>query len=185
MGKYNADKVRKIEKALFSSKKITLTPAEQELKTKIETVFTRWLSDPSKTDNEMKLWIQNQLQLDKQEAYRLMYFTKMLMGNVQVPAKQWHRYQVIQMLLEAYNKARDKNDLGNMIAAADKIGKYTKLDKDEDEDLGFDKIFVPEFEMTTDASAAGFKPISEETKAKLRKKYLGDMDDLEEAEVIS
>jgi hypothetical protein len=66
-----------------------------------------------------------------------------------------------------------------MIMAADKIGKYTMLDKDDSERMPWNEIVPPEFEASSDINVLNpklFSPDIEERRKKLRAKYSGAED---------
>jgi len=70
-----------------------------------------------------------------------------------------------------------------MIYAADKLGKYSRLDQDEGEKIPWHEIQPQSFEPTGDVSVLGITPIDNlrEKQLRLREKYMGR---IEEAKVV-
>ncbi len=67
-----------------------------------------------------------------------------------------------------------------MIMAADKFGKYTQLDKDEQERMPWNEIVPSYFEASADINLLNpklFDPNIEEKRRKLRSKLSGEIDD--------
>lgn len=94
------------------------------------------------------------------QAYRDLGMVLRLVGNIKLASKEWYRHTVVQMCKEAYAIAREKGDAGAMASAADKIGKYTRADK-EDETLDRESlIHIPTFEPSDDVTLLeGITPI--------------------------
>lgn len=175
MAKYSEDKIARIEMAMFNPDKAKkLTPKETELKLQLEKIYAFWLDHPDLTDSMVRDMIINEFAVDLNKANRLMWYTKHLLGNVKLAKQSFHRHQVTQMLLTAYQLAQATQNITAMIQAADKLGKYHKLDKADEEEVNFDDVAVPDWEPTSDVSVLGLKPIDnlEEVKARLMKRYL-------------
>lgn len=69
-----------------------------------------------------------------------------------------------------------------MVAAADKYGKYTQLDKEDLVDRGYDKIQVQPFEPTDDPSVIGIKPIPnirQRIQDKIKQYWNDDIEDVD------
>jgi len=154
---------------------VTFSEHELAVKKMYEDVFTKWLGDPALDDSHIIALLQNEHGRSQTQAYRDVSIIKRVLGNVQNAAKEWHRYTVIKMLKDAYQKAKENGKLKEMIMAADKLGKYTKLDKEELDEIPWDQIIPPSFEPSADPKLIGIKENIEDIEAKkerLRKKYL-------------
>lgn len=178
----------KIFNSLYRSKDDTpvqFTANELAVKSMYEDVFAKWMENPALQDSEIVIFLTNEYSRSQTQAYRDIAVIKSVLGDVRNAAKEWHRYTVIAMIKKAYNLAETKKDIKNMILAADKLGKYTKLDKDEAEEIDWDKMIPPSFEPTADVTTLGLSKIEnlEERKEKLRKKYLSKPVDVEYEEV--
>lgn len=181
----------RIQKAMFipeEEAKTLLSPYELEVKLRYERVFTYWLQNPHLNDQKIVQFMVNSCGLKKSMAYMELKTIKMIMGQVQVASKEWHRHMVVEMCRKAYNVALSRKDPKGMALAADKIGKYTKLDKDEAESLPWDELIPPNFEPDPDVSVLGIERDDniEIKRRNLRHKYLRKYDPshFEEAEVI-
>jgi hypothetical protein len=180
-------KFDKIQLSLFDESALEkLTPKELELRNRYQNIFTVWHENPFWSDKDMVRYIRQELGLGKTQAYQDLSKVKMILGNVNNAAKEWQRYAVIEMAKETYNLAKKRGDLKAMAMALDKLGKYTRLDQNDVDLIPWDQIIPPEFENTDDVEVlkiirpAGF----EEKVNKLKKKYLGEDLNIEEANVI-
>jgi hypothetical protein len=164
--------------------KVQFTEKELELKKRYMTVFTYWFDKPTFSEKKIIDFMIRDLGVARTQAYRDLHKIKILLGNVRNASKEWHRYKVIAMLDRAYELAESRNDATAMISAADKLAKYTQLDKEEGEKIPYDQIVPQTFEPTTDVSVLGLEPITnlKERQEKLRLKYGGQP--VEEAVII-
>ena len=122
--------------------------------------------------------------MSRSQAYRDIHNVKVLLGNVRNATKEWHRYKLIAMLDKAYEFAERNRDAKGMIMAADKLGKYTQLDKEDTQKIPYDEIVPQPFEITDDVSVLGLKPIEnlKEKQRKMREKYGAAL--IEDAEIV-
>jgi hypothetical protein len=184
-------RIDRIQKAMFipeQEAQALLSPADMEVKLRYERVFTYWLQNPHLSDQKIVQYMINSCGLKKSTAYLELKNIKMILGQVHVASKEWHRHMVVEMCRKAYNMAMARKDPKAMALAADKIGKYTKLDKDEADALPWDELIPPNFEPDPDVSVLGIDRDTniEEKRRKLRDKYLKKYDPahFQEAEVI-
>ena len=112
-------------------------------------------------------------------AYRDLAAIRRLVGNVQLAGKNWYRYMVIEAAKEGIRIAREAKDPKGIAANADKIGKYTRSDK-EDDDIDRSAWEPPCFEPSDDVTLMGddFKPIPnlEEERKSFRALFKQDHD---------
>jgi hypothetical protein len=177
----------KIQKYLFEDKELAkqfLNPRELEIKHRWAAVYSFWIDKPEATDRELVRFMRAEFGIEKSQAYNDLPKIKLLLGNVKAAGKEYYRLMVVEMCKKAYNVAMTKGDAKAMAMAADKIGKYTKLDKDELEALPWDQLFPPNFEPSNDVSVLGITLDAdfELKREKLKRKY---MDNIEEAVVIN
>jgi len=181
--------VEKIEQNLFKSKgesKVTLSTHEEGIKKRYQMTFVHWHEHPELSDKKIIDWMMEEFKIEKSQAYRDLPNIKYLLGNVRNASKEWFRHTVVEMCKEAYEKARAKKNWIAMILAADKIGKYTQLDKEEQERMPWNEIVPPEFEASPDVSLINPKLSIgnlEERRARLRAKYSGDIEDTDFTEI--
>lgn len=146
---------------------------ELEMRRRYQAVFTYWLDKPTLSDKKIIQFMTTSLGLSKPQAYRDMANIKILLGNVRNAAKEWQRYKLIAMLDKAYELAEIRKNPMAMIQAADKLGKYTNLDKEDSQHIPYDEIVPQSFEPTGDVSVLGIEPIPNlrERQQRLREKY--------------
>jgi hypothetical protein len=159
---------------------------ELEVKKMYETVFARLLEDPDMEDKLVINTLRNEFDRSLTQAYRDLTNIKTVLGNVSNAKKEWHLYTVIKMCKEAYALAKDEGKIKEMIMAADKLGKYTKLDKDDLEDIDWDAIIPPSFEPSPDPSLLNIPNIPDnlnEYKRKLRARFIKDTR-IDDAEIV-
>lgn len=181
----------KIQRAMFSepdSAERSLPASLEKIKERYMKCFTYWLHNPSYSDKQVVRFLTNECSVNRAQAYLDLKYVKILLGNVSNASREWMLYTVIEMCKEAYNLAKLKGDAKGMAIAADKIGKYSKLDKTEVDQLPWDQIIPPNFEPSPDISVLGFKPDPniEDRRRKLRNKYLKQFDPnaVQEAEIV-
>lgn len=170
--------IDKLRLHLFDSKTVAevyLSVPELEVKKRIEAVFAQLIEEPTKTQKELRNELITMFGISIAQAYRDMALAMALWGNFQKASKEYFRYKVVAMLEEAYEKAKtDKNPVA-MVMAADKIGKYTRLDQDDIDQVNWDEVFQPPWEPTNDVSTIGLPPISEKKRDALRSKYMKEV----------
>lgn len=87
----------------------------------------------------------------KTTAYRDLAAVHKIMGNIQLGAKNWYRYMIIEGAKDAYAIAKAAKDGKAMAAALDKIGKYTMADK-PDNDFDWEQMIPLDIEPSADPS---------------------------------
>lgn len=112
-------------------------------------------------------------------AYRDVAAVKRLVGNIQLANKNWYRHIIIEAAKEGIKIAKEAKDPKGIAANADKIGKYTRADKDDD-DIDRSGWEPPVFEPSDDLTLMGddFKPIPnlEEERKSFRALFKSDRD---------
>jgi len=162
---------------------------ELGIKQMYEDAFAKWITDPALSDTHITNLLINEYGRSKTQAWRDVAIIKSVLGDIKNADKEWQRYTVISMLKEAYELAKTKKDPKAMAMAADKLGKYTKLDKDDLDDIPWDEIVPPSFEPSADPQLLGIpdghKSAEEvlELKRKLKAKYIKSSS-ITEAEII-
>ncbi len=186
-----SEKFDKIQKSLFSpsDKPVQLSDKELETKRRWEKAFALWHANPHYSDKQIVRYLINECGIKQSAAYTDLIYIKMLLGCVKTASKEWYRHMVIEMARSAFVLAKAKQDPKGMALAADKIGKYAKLDKDEPEQLPWDQLIPPEFEPSPDITILGLEetPKMEEKRKRLRSKYLAKYDPkhFQEAQVLN
>lgn len=177
----------KIEMVLFKGREdaaVFLSERELQQKERWMLCVSKLLEDPMTADKDMVTFLAegcggNCQPVSQATAYRDMAAIRRLVGNVQLAGKNWYRYMVIEAAKEGIRVARDTKDAKGIAANADKIGKYTRADKD-DEDIDRSGWQPPVFEPSDDVTLLGdeFKPIPnlEEERKTFRSLFKQDRD---------
>lgn len=178
-------KFDKLQKSLFDDS-VSLSEKELEIRQRYQSVFVIWLENPMWSDKEMVRYMRQNMGQGRTQAYEDIQKIKVMLGNVRNATKEWQRYRVIEMCTEAYNIAKKRGDVKAMVMAADKLGKYTKLDKDDADIPPWDQMIPPQLEPTSDVSVLGITRSADFTKkvAKMKKKYLDEGLSVEDVDVI-
>ena len=183
----------RIERALFKSREEgfqMLTAKEMAIKERMMLVVAKRLENPLTEDNELVNFLIGGCggvvdKVSQSQAYRDVAMANRLVGNIQLSAKSWYRYMIVEGAKAAYNMAMEKGDAKGAASALDKMGKYTRSDK-EDDALDFSQMLPPSFEPSDDVTLLeGVERIDnlEERRRELRKlarnKVLGTPTDAE------
>lgn len=181
----------RIERSLFKDKEEaerTLSAREMEIKRRMMLCVSQKMDDPLIEDTEMVKFLTTgcgglAAPVSKSQAYRDIAMMNRLVGNIQLAAKSWYRYMIVEGAKKAYNIAIENNDAKGAAAALDKIGKYTRCDK-EDDAFDYSQLVPPSFEPSDDVTLLeGIEPIDniEEKRRQLRSYFKGKA---EEAQIM-
>ena len=181
----------RIERSLFKDKAEaarTLSPRELEIKTRMMLCVSKLMDNPMLEDAELVNFLLHgcagqAAPVSKSQAYRDLAMIRRLVGNIQLAAKSWYRYMIVEGAKKAYEVAIANNDAKGAAAALDKLGKYTRCDK-EDDQFDYSKMIPPSFEPSDDVTLLdGLEPVDnlEEKRRQLRTYFKGEA---EEASII-
>lgn len=173
----------RIERALFKDKDEAmplLSQREMEIKQRMMLCVSKKMEAPLIPDTELVKFLihgcgGNAEPVSQSQAYRDIGMINRLVGNIQLAAKAWYRYMIVEGGKKAFNMAMDKEDAKGAAAALDKIGKYTRSDK-EDEKFDYSQLVPPSFEPSDDVTLLeGLEPIEnlEEERIKMRSMFKG------------
>jgi hypothetical protein len=173
----------RIERALFKDKDEAtplLSPREMEIKKRMMLCVSKKMEEPLIPDTELVNFLLhgcggNTEPVSQSQAYRDIGMINRLVGNIQLAAKAWYRYMIVEGGKKAFNMAMDKEDAKGAAAALDKIGKYTRSDK-EDEKFDYSQLVPPSFEPSDDVTLLeGLEPIEnlEEERIRMRSMFKG------------
>ena len=154
----------------------------QERLIRLRDMYNFWLNFPRKKDIEIVKELELRYKIQRSAAYEDVRIIKTLLGELNKATKDFHRWKVCGMIDEAYEMAKKIKDARAMVAAADKYGKYTQLDKEDLVDRGYDKIQVQPFEPTDDPSVIGIKPIPnirQRIQDKIKQYWNDDIEDVD------
>ena len=177
----------RIERSLFKDKAEaarTLSPRELEIKTRMMLCVSRLMDNPMLEDAELVNFLLHGCAgqaepVGKSQAYRDLAMIRRLVGNIQLAAKSWYRYMIVEGAKKAYEVAIANNDAKGAAAALDKLGKYTRCDK-EDDQFDYSQMIPPSFEPSDDVTLLdGLEPVDnlEEKRRQLRTYFKGEAED--------
>lgn len=159
----------------------------QERLIRLRDMYNLWLQFPRKSDLEIVSTLQKRYDIKRSQAYEDVRIIKTLLGELNKSTKDYNRYKFSNMIDRTFDMAERIKDARAMGAAANYLGKYMQLDKEEARDRGYDKIIPQTFEPTDDPSSLGIKPIPnirEKIRDKIKQYWTDDIEDVkfEEAE---
>lgn len=177
----------RIERSLFKDKEEaarTLSVREQEIKRRMMLCVSKKMDDPLVEDTELVNFLIHGCAgqadpVSKSQAYRDIAMMNRLVGNIQLAAKSWYRYMIVEGAKKAYAVAINNNDAKGAAAALDKIGKYTRCDK-EDDAFDYSQMIPPSFEPSDDITLVeGLEAIDnvEEKRRQLRAYFKGQAEE--------
>lgn len=174
----NLDKFHDIFFADLDEKNLTVD--EKKMLCRYRALFTLSLERPSIPDIELRDFLMNEFGIGQTQAYRDIANIRTLLGNVQNAGKEWVRYMVNETMKKAIEDAKSMGAKGIklMIMAADKLGKYNRLDKDDSIEIPWEEILPQTIEPTTDPTVLGIKPLENKEKA-IRDMYEKYRDEIE------
>jgi hypothetical protein len=172
------DTYDKIERSLFKDIEdatLSLTVREQEIRKRMMLSVSKKMDSPLIEDSQMVEFLMHgcgglTAPVSQSQAYRDIGMINRLVGNIRLAAKDWYRYMIIEGAKKAYQIAIDSGDAKGAAANLDKIGKYTRSDKDDNK-FDYDKMIPPSFEPSDDITLLeGIEPIAdlEERRKELR-----------------
>jgi len=159
-----------------------LTPTEIEIKKRVMVCVSKIMDEPMIQDKDMVKFLMNGCggkteQVGQSQAYRDIAAIRKILGNIQLASKSWYRYIIIEGAKEGFDIARVERDAKGMASCLDKIGKYTRADR-EDDPFDFSQLIPPSFEPTNDVTVMeGFEKIDnlEEERKKFRELFTKDL----------
>ncbi|MDD3195325.1 MAG: hypothetical protein PHU68_05950 [Paludibacter sp.] len=120
--------------------------------------------------------------IQKSVAYDDIRLIQELLGSINRSSKDWHLYQFNLRINRAFEIAESKNDHDGITKAMAVYAKYNKLDKDDPTEFPWDEIRPQSFEITSDPSVIGIKPIPnlKDKIAQMFRKYQEDLQSIED-----
>jgi hypothetical protein len=186
--KNNLDKFRDV---MFSdvSNIEGFSQTEKEQLMRYRFAFTICLENPSTPDTKLRDLLIIEFGLSQAQAYRDIFNVKIFLPSIKNAGKQWARYLVEEELKQAVADAKEMANecedyklkayfLEIRTKALDKLGKYTRLDKEDELGIDWEDIVPVSIEPTNDVSVLDVKPLAnkEEEIKKLYEKYSADIE---------
>jgi len=186
--------IEKCHNHLFDDKEQALTSLSENQVEKLnryKDAFVVWLDDPTKTDKQIVMYLEDKYGLSTSQAYRDVSDIKALLGNVRVASKEFQRYTAVEMIKEGYKLAKtaktalEVKKAESMIRAGKNLGDVNRLNKMDIDELPFEEIVPPDFEPVYDPTLLDgeLDEDFEVRKRKLQNKYMYD-GKIEDAEII-
>ena len=149
-------------------------------------IFTLKLERPSTSNKDIARMLMDQFSVKSvSRAYHDIAAADILLANVRSSEKQWIRYLVVETLKEAINLAREDGDIATMVKAADRLGKYTRLDQEDQEPIPYEDIVPAPVEYTSDPEVLGLptpKEGAREFIERIKRRYI-EAEEVEYTEV--
>jgi len=149
---------------------------------RIRSGYTLWNEFPRKKQKDIAQHLMQMYGIEKTTAYDDIRLIQDLLGSINRASKDWHLYQFNLRINRAYEIAETKQDSDAMTKAMAAYGKYNQLDKEDPTEFPWDEIRPQNFEITSDPSVIGIKPIPnlKDKIARLYKKYQEDLQSVED-----
>lgn len=162
-----------------------VSPQMIERVRRIRSVYTIWNDYPLKKEKEMVDMLLGQYKISRSEVYEDLKVIKQLLGDFNAASKGWHLFKFNSMILKAYERAEIKDNSMGMIMAAKEYAKYNQLDKENQVTYPWEEIILQPFEITSDPTVIGIKPVPniKERIAELKNKYGKDIDEVDFIEI--
>lgn len=153
---------------------------------RLRDMYAFWLRHPAYADKAIVAQLRQQHNISFSQAYEDVRLLKICLGNIGQMTRQWCQYLFMQRCEEGFEMARssgDANAFAKMLAA---LGKFTRLDHDEDIGPDYSQIVPQQFELTSDPTEAGFQriPNVNEKVRILFARFKKEMEDAEYVQVI-
>lgn len=181
------DPLEKIQSVLFlsedeASQKLT-DPRDMQRRQRYMICVSKLLEEPLTPDSDLVKFLISGCNgviepVSQSQAYRDLVAIQKITGNIKLASKNWYRWMIVEGSKKAYNLAMTMKDAKGAAASLDKLGKYTRADKD-DVEFDFSHMLPPLFEPTDDVSVAGIEktPDLEERRKSLRAMFKQEMKD--------
>jgi len=167
MAKDELSVYEKVERCLFMSPQEAekyLTLNQLEVKNRLMLCTSILMNDPLKQDTELVNFLMGGCggecrPISQSQAYRDMAALRKIVGSIQLSSKAWYRYMIVEGAKQGIEIAKTKDDAKGIAANLDKIGKYTRADK-EDDIFDWSQMLPPVLEPTDDVTVLdGIEPI--------------------------
>ncbi len=178
---------------LFESKeKNGLSEKDEEVRQRFLLAYNMKLNDPLKPDKEVAQELQSQFGISRSLAYLDIANVERLFGSFKKSHKEYIRHIVTETQKEVISheltRIRKDPSLGskNLSYAVKVLAEANNLDKEDMQDLPYDKLQPPIPEITDDVTASDLEDeVDDESIEKLKKKYMSLVKkDSQDAEII-
>jgi hypothetical protein len=165
MPKKEQSALEKFELCLFtgmSELESTLTPHERQILVRYRAVISRMLDEPLLPDKDFIAMLQTGcmgafVAVSQRQAYVDLSACKRLIGNVQVPARNFILHTVTEACKKGIQIATEADDADAIAKNAAVLVKAYRLDKPEEEIIDPDDFIPPSFEPSDDVTLVNLK----------------------------
>lgn len=170
---------------LYTADDILRQKYPEEIVAKISRIraLHQWfLSNPSASDAQCVRECCSRFAVSRPTAYSDLRILKTLLPHLSQASKDFSRWRYNQMILETYDKAKNRSDTRTMERAASSFARYNNLDQEDKQEVDVDQLATQPFIATDDPSVLGIKKIPNirERQKKLLEKYLQESADIED-----
>ena len=186
----NPETIERTQRFLFASEEemneANLSANQQTRLLRLRDMYLYWLRHPSYSDKAIVSQLVMQYQISLSMAYEDVRLLKICLGNLGQVTRQWCQYVFMQRCEEGFAMARASGDANAFAKVLSALGKFTRLDHDEDIGPDYSQIIPQQFELTSDPTEAGFQriPNVNEKVRVLFARYKKEIEDAEYVQVI-
>lgn len=159
----NPETIERTQRFLFASEEemneAHLPEVQQARLLRLRDMYLYWLRHPAYSDKSIASQIQVQYNVCASQAYEDVRLLKICLGNLGQVTRQWCQYVFMQRCEEGFAMARASGDANAFAKVLSALGKFTRLDHDENIGPDYSQIIPQRFELTTDPTVAGFERI--------------------------
>ena len=159
----NPETIERTQRFLFASEEemneANLSVNQRTRLLRLRDMYLYWLRHPSYSDKAIVSQLMMQYQISLSMAYEDVRLLKICLGNLGQVTRQWCQYVFMQRCEEGFAMARASGDANAFAKVLSALGKFTRLDHDEDIGPDYSQIIPQQFELTSDPSEAGFQRI--------------------------
>ena len=131
----------------------------QERIFRLRAMYTYWVGKPSLADKAVVDELVRRYRVSVRTAYDDVRLIKLCLGNLNQMTQDYYRWLFLQRCEEGFAMARQKDDPNAFARVLASLGKYTRLDKDDDQTPDYSQIVPQQFEISADPEVAGYKRI--------------------------
>lgn len=124
---------------------------------RLRDMYNQWLCNPGWTDKQLVDEMLRRFPVKKSAAYADVGVIHQLVPLVAQKSRAYHRAKANAMLLESYEKAKEKGDVKTMTSAAAAYAKYNAIDREDE--VAAEIPPAQPFSLSCDPTVLGVKPI--------------------------
>lgn len=159
----NPELIQKTQEFLFADiEEMTAARIPQPMQERIfrlRSMYTYWVGKPSLADKAIVDELVRRYHVSIRTAYDDVRLIKICLGNLNQMTQDYYRWLFLQRCEEGFKMAREKSDPNAYARVLSSLGKYTRLDREDDKTPDYSQIVPQQFEISADPEVAGFKRI--------------------------